>query len=397
MNETQMGPVIRDIPVKRDKDILDILIVLAKNKRSVLGIPLLVGILAGAGTFLFPDIYKANTKLLPPQQAQSGAAALLSQLGSVAGAAASAAGVKSPNDLYIGMLKSRRVSDKIISRFNLQKVYGVSSLEKARKELEDNTSVASGRDNLISIEVEDTEPRRAADIANAYTDELMTLTKTLAVTEASQRRLFFERQLESTKNKLAASELNLKNGLEAGGVISVDSDSRAIVETIGRLRAQVSAKEIQLNSLRSFVTPDNFQYKRQDEELRSLKAELSRLENGEGKQGELDNGHRSGLDNVKVLREVKYNQMLYELLAKQFELARLDEAKDSSVIQVLDPAAIPERKIRPKRAIVAIIAASLAFVFMAALVLLRARNIDDSQTSVKWAELRRVLLNSTKR
>jgi uncharacterized protein involved in exopolysaccharide biosynthesis len=397
MNDTQMGALARDIPVARDKDVLDFLIVLAKNKRTVLGVPLLVGILAGAGTFALPEIYKANTKLLPPQQAQSGAAALLSQLGGVAGAAAGAAGVKSPNDLYIGMLKSRRISDKLVVQFNLQRIYGVSSLEKARKELDENTSIVSGRDSLITIEVEDTDPRRAANIANAYTDELMSLTKTLAVTEAAQRRLFFERQLEATKNKLAASELTLKNGLETGGVISVDSDSRALVETISRLRAQVSAKEIRISSLRSFVTTDNYAYKREEEELRSLKAELSKLENGRGETNARDDKQRSGLENVKVLRDVKYNQMLYELLAKQFEAARLDEAKDSSVIQVLDAAAVPERKIRPKRAIVAIVAASLAFVLAAALTVLRERNAGNRERSAKWTEFRKMLLSMRKR
>lgn len=346
-------------------DLIELLIVLAKHRKSIIYFPVAVAVLAAALSFAIPNVYLANTKLLPPQQAQSGAAALLSQLGGIAGAAAGVAGIKSPNDLYIGMLKSRTIADRLVAKFDLKNVYDLDTLAKTRKELEENTVITAGKDGLITIEVEDENQQRVAKIANAYVTELIELTKVIAVTEASQRRMFYEAQLKQAKNNLAKAEMDLKGAFDTRGVISVDGESRAIVETVGRLRAQISAKEIQLSSMRAFVTTSNPEFLRAQEELTSLRSELSKLENGRPSlAGVADESGKKqvGLENIKLLRDVKYYQMLYELLAKQFEVARLDEAKDSAVIQVLDPATEPERKFKPKRALIVIFSALLALV-----------------------------------
>lgn len=368
---------------------LDLLIVLAKYKKLLFWLPLSVGVAAIAIACSLPPVFRASTTLLPPQQSQSGAAALLSQLGGVASMAAGAAGLKNPNDVYIGMLKSRTVADRLIKRFDLMKTYDTASPELTRKELEANTVINAGKDGLMTIEVEGKDRKMVTALANGYIDELMLLTKTLAVTEASQRRLFFEKQLELSKNNLAAAEIALKQALDARGVISVDAESRGLLETVGRLRAQVSAKEIELDSMRAFVTEQNWSFRRAQEELASLRAELERLENGRGPAA--SNGgsavKNGGLDNIKLLRDVKYHQMLYELLARQFEMARLEEARDASVIQILDPAQIPERSVKPKR--VAIVLTSVAisvFVAIALAFLLEAtrgpwRNRTQSE---KW-------------
>lgn len=350
---------------EREFNLIDFLIVLARYKKMVIGLPLAAAIVAAAISFILPNEYKASAKLLPPQQAQSGAAALLSQLGGAAGAVAGVAGLKNPNDMYVGMLKSRTVADRLIQSFDLERVYEVDSREKARKMLDENTTVVSGKDNLITIEVESKEQKLVAKLANGYVDELRRLTRELAVTEASQRRVFFERQLELAKDNLAKAEMTLKGALDTHGVISVDSDSRAIVETVSRLRAQISAKEIQINSMRAFVTINNQNFVRAQEELNSLRAELSKLENGrpaEAGDAVQDAGKRVGLENIKILRDVKYFQMLYELLAKQYEVARLDEAKDTAVIQVLDSAIEPERKFRPRRAIIILLSTIFALI-----------------------------------
>jgi uncharacterized protein involved in exopolysaccharide biosynthesis len=263
------------------------------------------------------------------------------------------------------MLKSRTVADRLIAQFDLKKVYGTNGMEKARKTLERNTEIIAQKDGIMTITVTDGDQKRVARIANAYVDELTRLTRTLAVTDAAQRRLFFERQLELAKNNLAAAEMKLTGALETTGVISVDSNSRAIIETIARLRAQISAKEVQLNAMSAFVTSNNPGYKRVQEELSSARAELSRLENGKPGQTEqvpTVNGKQPGLESVQTLRDVKYYQMLYELLAKQYEVARLDEAKDASVIQVLDPAIMPERKFKPNRTLIVAIATILGAV-----------------------------------
>jgi uncharacterized protein involved in exopolysaccharide biosynthesis len=354
----------RDNEEIRDIGFYDLMLIFSRRKKAIIGFTFLVAAVAAGVSLVLPSTYKASTKLLPPQQSQSGAAALLSQLGGVASAAAGMAGLKNPNDLYIGMLKSRTIADKLIAKFDLKKAYGTDSLEKARRGLESDTVITSGKDGLITIEVESEDKKMVASLTNSYVAELLNLTKTLAVTEAGRRRMFFERQFEQAKDNLANAEARLKSALDKTGVISVDAESRSLLETVGRLRAQVSAKEIELNSMRPFVTETNPDYRRVEESLSSLRNELAKLENGRTNATDIDgavNGQK-GLANIKLLRDVKYYQMLYELLAKQYEVARLDEAKDPSVIQVLDPAVEPERRSKPKRAIIVLISAAAAFV-----------------------------------
>lgn len=382
---------------ERQFGVLDVLIVMAKYKKLIICLPLVAAIASAAISFVLPNIYKASTKLLPPQQAQSGAAALLSQLGGAAGALAGSAGLKNPNDLYIGMLKSRTIADKLIAKFDLQKVYDEETMEKTRITLESNTVIAAGKDGLITVEVEDKDKKRAAQLANTYVSELVSLTKILAVTEASQRRVFFERQLEQSKDNLAKAEMALKSALDTHGVISVDADSRAIVETVGRLRAKISAKDIEISAMKAFVTTNNPEYKRVQEELISLRAELSKLENGRPDlRGDVETDatgstKQVGLENIKILRDVKYYQMLYELLAKQYEVARLDEAKDTAIIQVLDPAIDPERKFKPKRSVLILICTMLGFFAAVAWAFIgeaRKKMLDNPDAKAHWEEFK---------
>jgi uncharacterized protein involved in exopolysaccharide biosynthesis len=397
MNEAQMTVASSNNTLDSDEaGLLNLLITMAKHKRVLLGAPLIVAVLSAALSFALPSIYKATTKLLPPQQAQSSAAALLSQLGGMAGVAAGVAGLKNPNDLYIAMLKSRTVADKLIERFDLKKVYAVELQEEARKALESNSSITSGKDGLITIEVESKDKKLVAQLANGYVAELTALTKTLAVTEASQRRVFFEQQLALSKDNLAKAEMRLKGALDTRGVISVDAESRAMVEMAARLKAQISAKEIQINSMGAFVTAANPEYKMAMEQLGSLRAELSKLENGHagGLAGGEDTQQREGLENIKVLRDVKYYQMLYELLAKQYEIARLDEAKDASIIQVLDPAIEPERRFKPKRSLVVLVSTLIAIIlasFWAFMSETKKKILEAPSGTARLAELRKYL------
>lgn len=353
MNEkTKIATTPYENAVDSEVSIIELLIVMASRKKLILSVTLTATVVGAIFCAVLPDVYKATTKILPPQQAQSGAAALLSQLGGAAGVAASVAGIKSPNDIYIGMLKSRTVADKLITQYELQKLYKTDTLEKTRKELEKNTVITTTKEGLINIDVEDRSRAIVAKLANSYVEELISLTKVLAVTEATQRRLFYERQLEDAKDNLAKAEMKLKTSLDTSGVISVDSESRAILESSARLRAQISAKEVQLGALRAFVTPNNQAFKQIQEELQSLRTEAFKLENGSANSAKnlSSTSEPDGLQNIKILRDVKYFQMLYEVLAKQYEAARLEEAKNSAtVIQVLDSAEEPERKFKPKR------------------------------------------------
>ena len=346
--------------------LLDALIVLAKHKILIGSVVLLAGVAATAAALLTPNIYTGSTKILPPQQGQGSASAMLGQLGVLAaGVGTAALGVKNPGDLYVGMLKSRTIADALVQRFDLRKLYDQKTLTGARTELKNRTAIVAAKDGIITIDVEDESPQRAAAIANAYVSELYKLTQTLAVTEASQRRLFFERQLSQAKENLANAEVALKRTQEATGLIRLDDQGRAIIENIARMRAQVSAKEVQLSALKTFATADNPQYMRIQQELAELRAQLARAEKDPGgDQGEIFVPTRriaqSGLEYVRRLRDVKYHETVYELLARQFELAKVDEAKEGSLVQVLDPAVVPERKTKPRRAQTIILSVVLA-------------------------------------
>lgn len=392
-NAPQTAESADEVLSQKNVDFVDALIVLARHKKLTIGLPIIAAVVSTAVSLIWPVSYAASTKLLPPQQAQSGAAAFLTQLGGVAGAMAGSAGLKSPSDIYVEMLKSRRIEDNLIKRFGLQGVYGTESQEKARERLESKTVINASKDGFITITVEDSNKKRVAQLANAYVDELTRLSTSFAVTEAGQRRAFYESQLDLAKNRLGEAEVALKSAIDNGGVVSVDSDSRAVVETIARLRAQISAKEIQIDSSRAFLTETNVEYIRLQQELMSLRTELSRLENGRPEMtAETGAGKNRGLESVKLLREVKYRQMLYELLAKQYEVARLDEAKDSSSIQVLDAATEPERRSKPKRTFIVIAStlAALLFGIIAAFVM-EARRCASPHNRKKWTELKRLL------
>ena len=373
MTENTNSNTVENTAPQQDDDeinLFDLLIVLAKHKLMVLGFPLVAGVLSIIYSLMLPNIYTATTKILPPQQGQSGgAAAMLAQLGGLAGGIA---GVKGPADLYIGMMKSRTVVDNIIQRFDLLKIPGETATKLpsvARAQLAGVTVIAAGKDGMINIDVDDQNPKRAADLANAYVEELMKLTQVLAVTEASQRRLFFERQLGQARESLAKAEAAARGAMQSGGLMQVEGQGRTLVETTASLRGQITVKEVQIGSMRSFATDRNPDMRMAQQELDTLKYELARLE-GVGTSAHTKTGADrspnkagSGIDSVRLLRDVKYQETVYELLAKQFELAKIDEAKESTVVQVLDKAIEPDRKSKPKRLMIVLLA-TLAALFV---------------------------------
>jgi uncharacterized protein involved in exopolysaccharide biosynthesis len=379
-------------PVDDDEiNLLDLLIVLAKHKRIVLGVPFAVAVAAAGISLLLPNVYTGTTRILPPQQSASAASALLNQLGGalggLAGAAGGALGVRNPSDLYTGMLKSRTVADNLIARFDLRRVYGQELESDTRNALQGRTAIAAGRDGIITIEVDDKDPKRAAELANAYVDELMKLTKVLAVTEASQRRLFFERQLLQVKDSLTAAEMAARQGLQKGGLAQVDAQGRSMIEVTARLRAQISAKEVQIGSMRTFAAEGNPELQRTQQELEALRRELGRVEGSSpiAAAGKGEASGSSGLDNLGRLRDVKYYEFLYELLAKQYELAKIDEAKDATIIQVMDKAIEPDRKSKPKRFLIVLLSTLVAGLIALVCAFVR-EAIEGAKSDTKQAE-----------
>jgi uncharacterized protein involved in exopolysaccharide biosynthesis len=364
--------------------LLDFAIVLAKHKRRVLACTLASGALCTLVVLLLPNVYTATARLMPPQQGQSAALASLGLLAGAAGGAApaigQALGLKNPNDLFVGVLKGDSVADRLIERFGLAARYGEDTLVETREALAEATSITSGRDNLIVIQVDDKDPAMAAAMANAYVEELDRLTQQLAVTEASQRRLFFERELAGARDKLAVAEDALQAMQESSGLIQPEGQAKAVIDAYTELGSRIAAKEVEIAAMRTFATDANPDYRRAREELASLQRQLARLEKSQPEKripGGLllptSQAPQVGLEYLRRVREVKYQEVLYELLAKQYELAKIDEGKDAAIIQAVDTAKAPDRKSRPKRGLLVLVAAFLGALAGAAWALARER------------------------
>jgi uncharacterized protein involved in exopolysaccharide biosynthesis len=324
--------------------------------------PLAAGVIALGITFLVPKVYTARTLFLPPQQQQSSAAAsAIAQLGALSGLAGVAAGIKSPADQYVSLLQSAAITDRLIDHFELTKVYEVDFRDEARLELDRNTRIALGKkDGLISIEVDDTNPQRAADIANRHVDELRWLTGQLAITEAQQRRLFFETQLTQTRDRLVKAQETLQGSGFSPGALR--ADARASAEGYARLKAEATAAEVRYRALRQNLADSTPEVQQAVSVLSALRAQLAKLEGPTELAGTPDY--------VSKYREFKYQETLFELFARQYELARVDESREGAMIQVIDTATAAERHSWPRRGLIVALAvgasviALMAYVFM---------------------------------
>lgn len=328
--------------------LLDLLLVVAENARLLVFGPILAGLAALGIAFVIPPTFTATTRILPPQQQQGAAAMLASQLGALGGLAGAAGlNIKNPADTYIALIKSRTVADGMIERFDLMKIYEAKLRQDARKALEGATKASSGKDGLITIEVDDKDPRRAANLANGYVQELSKLTGSLAITEAQQRRVFFEKQLQLAQENLKKAEVAL--GQTGAGESLIRSAPQAMVEGIARLKAQVTAQEVRLATMRGYLTEENPQLQLAQRELASLRTQLSQAERNQPASS------APAAEYLNRFRDFKYQETLFELMAKQYEMARLDEAREGAVIQVVDAAVVPEWKSKPKRAQIAVL------------------------------------------
>ena len=340
--------------------LLDIGVVIAENLKLLIFVPLIVGLCALGVSFGIKPTFTARMSMLPPQGQQSGlAAAALGQLGALAGIAGG--GTRGPAEQYLALLKSNTVADRIIDRFKLLELYAVRYSQDARMTLAVNTRATVGKEGVIVVEVDDKDPQRAADIANAYLNELQRISGGLALTEAQRRRVFFEAQLEQTKNKLADAEQTL--GGIGVGLNTLKTDPRSAVEPVARLQAQVTAQEVRLASMKGFLAETAPEYRQARVALAALQNQLAKTEAGSSLPG--DNSY------IQKYRNFKYQETLYELYARQFELARADEAREGALIQVIDVATRPEKKSKPQRAIIAIIATLATGMLMLLFIFLR--------------------------
>ncbi len=342
------------------------LIVVAKRRHFILKFVGITVILALAIVWFWPNSYTANVKILPPQQTQSMAsAAMASQLGPLA-SLGSSLGLRNTGDVYVSMLKSETIANTLIDRFSLMSVYKSKWRVDAQKKLESRTDVVMSKDGVISVSVDDRSPQLAAELANGYIEELEKLAKKLAVTEAGKRRLFYESEVKSELDELSKAELGLKQTQEKTGIFTLESQAKAVIESVAALRATVAAQQIQVQAMRSFATPENPDLIKAENELAAAEAQLNRMEKRTGSGSTLDMPlsamPTAGLEYLRRYREVRYHESLFALLARQYEAARIDEGKDPIIIQELDKATPPEKKSSPHRAIILVIVVILAVV-----------------------------------
>jgi tyrosine-protein kinase Etk/Wzc len=383
-------------------NLLDLLIVFLKRKRLIIGGTSALAVITAIVCLVLSPIYEATAKIMPPQQSSTSMAAQV--LGQLGGAASMLLGGSTPQAsgyLYVGLMQSQAILDPIVARFDLLKLYNVETTQLARKVLLDDkfkAEVDSGS-GIISVSIQDLSPERAANMVNTFTVELKKLLENLAVTESGKRRVFFEGQLKKSYENLSQAEESLKVFQQASGVLKIDDQAVAILQGIAALKAQLAAKEVQLKVMKTYATANNPDLKKVDEELTALKEELGKLE-------EKQEGHAPdviiptsqiptlGLEYIRKMRDFKYQETLYELLVKQYEAARLDEAREAAIVQLIHQATPPENRLKPKVPLMVILATVIGiflFSFTAFLMEFIEKASGDPENEERFKNLKKFL------
>lgn len=356
-------------PTDSSRDFNYVALLLPNWRRLAIGA--LVGGAVGLGAaFIIPPVFTARAAFISPQPQQGPAAAALASLGALSSIAGAATGVRTPIDQYVSLLQSVTVADRIVDKFNLQELYDKDYRAATRKELWQRLHITQGKkDNLIVIEVDDTDPKRAADMANAFISELRTLSNGLALTEAQQRRTFFEQHLNTARDRLSQAQIALqKSGINAG---ALKNEPKFAAESYGRTKALIAAAEVRLQAMRRTLNENAVEVQQQAAALSSLRAQLSSIEQPTDSTG--------NQDYVGAYREFKYQETLFEIYSRQFELAKLDESREGLLFQVVDPATPPERKSKPKRSLITLggVAAGLLISLAYLIVFTRRRTLSN--------------------
>jgi capsule polysaccharide export protein KpsE/RkpR len=351
--EEQLEPM-EDSETPLIQTVLGVLTRLASHKRFLLIVMVICVLVGLAYCFTIPAQYSATTRILTPQQTSSSTALMMNQMAAniregQLPSAVTSLGLKSPNDIYLGLLATRPVTDGIIESFHLREVYRASSMETARRILSGNTKLISEKSGFILISVTDEDKQRSADIANAYTGQLRALTKSLTDMEASQRRLFYEDQLKHAKDDLTAAEISFQQVQQKKGMVMLDAQTRTLIAGLADLRAKIASKQVELKAIRSYSTDRNPAVQLAENQLAALQAEAAQLD---------QHGHASGAANITLQdvaggaqdylsaeHEVQYRQAIFDMLLKQYDAAKLDEAKYATVIEVVEPAIPSDQKV----------------------------------------------------
>lgn len=345
-------------------DILSLLHLFVKRKKLIAKICGTTVIVSVIYSLTLPNIYVTTAKVLPPQkEGAGGISALLGQSGGLAGVLG---GLGGGADLYLGLLKSRSVLDPVIAKFDLIKYYDHKNIDQTRQYLEVNVKTYAGKDGIISITTEDKDPQMAARLANAIVQELGRTTVRLNLTKAGSERAFLEKRLEVVKADLKTAEENLKSFAQSNKVVQVDSQAKASIEGIARMKAEVASKEVQLSVLMTKQTEESAEVKAAKAGIQRLRNEIGQLAgNNAGSEGVPSIGSVPGvgLEYARRMRELKTQEAIFEQLTKQYEVAKLNEARDSSAVQIVDEAFVPKRKSKPSRSLIVLLSGFTSFLF----------------------------------
>jgi len=375
---------------------LELLLVLAKHWKMLIVVPFFVAVTTAICTLFMPNIYTAKTMILPGDDNSGGMmGAMMAQMGSLAGLAGGLGGGNSKADLYVTMLKSETLKDPIINRYKLMELYEAKFRANAYAKLSDNSAISvSKKDGVITISVDNKDPKLAAAIANTYVDELGIMAAKLSMTGAGKNRVFLEERLAKANVELAAAEDTLKSFQNRNKAVSVTDQARATLEGVAQLRAQLVAQEVQLATLKQQFAAESQEVKSTKATIANLRLHIARLE-GSGVEGSMPgvgSMPQLGQEYLRLMREFKIQETLVELLTKQYEMTKLNEAKDMAPFQVLQQARVPELKSSPKRGMLTLTSAVVSGIFMVVVTFLRefiTRMNDEDRK--RWQELQRLL------
>jgi len=370
--------------------LLDYLQVIAKHKRMIFFTTLGATVITALITLTMPNIYTAKAMIIPSDDDNGGMGALMSQLGGLAGLAGGV-GTKSASDLYVTMLRSETVKDPIIDRFKLMDTYKTKFRTDVYQALDSKTIVSLGKkDGVITISVDDKDPKRAAELANAYVEELGILTAGLNMTGAGKNRAFLEKRIAEARADLSRAEDALKEFQLKNKAISVTDQAQATIAGIAQLRAQLAAQEVQLATLQRQFTDSSQEVKTTKTTVANLRTQIAGLE-GKGGNSSIPNVGsvpRLGQEYLRLMRDFKIQEAVVEMLSKQYEAVKVSETKDMAPFQVLQAAKVPERKSKPLRRKVVTSAISISLLASIAIAfIIESINRMDSKTKERWKKM----------
>ena len=342
-------------------NLLELLRVVVRRRMLVIKICSAAMVLSTCVSLLLKDVYTATSSIYPPpRETGGGLASLLAQASPLQGLG----GMSGSGDLYLAIFKSRTVADAVVKRLDLQKEYKAKNSEAARKAAQRSVKAVLGKDGLITVSADSRDPQKAAQLANAFVDEMIKRSVQLYVNKAGSERSFLEKRLETAKVELKNAESDLKTFQEKHKAIKADAQASAAIEGVARLKAEIVVKEVQLATLRNSMTDESSEVKALRAGISQLKSQMGTMTGSGGGDSIIPatgNVPSIGVEYVRKLRELKTQEAVYEQLSKQYELAKINETKESSSVQVIDEAVAPLKKSKPKRSVIVMLSTVAAF------------------------------------